>query len=98
MLGPSSTMIKKLHCSLDPSIAFTQHNTVEQKHFSKIKDTIPLSQKSGVMYKVPCSNRFGIYMDETSLLLKQRTLQHQCNVKNCSRIFLTKILFNSTIS
>jgi len=95
-IGPSSTIIKKLLCSLDPKICidFTKHNTVQQKYFSKTKDAIPNSQ-SGVVYKVPCSDCPGVYIGKTSQHLKKRMSQHQYDVKKeyvCTKRFQNVVL------
>jgi len=56
--------------------------TVRKTLFSKLKTKIDPSEKSGVVYKIPCGQCNKLYVGETSKRLKTRKNQHKNDLKN----------------
>ena len=75
-IGQSSFIINNILKKLDSRIciAFRNFNTVQTQFFSKLKDPIPLLQKTKLIYKIPCSNCPLSYVGETLQHLSVRFL------------------------
>ena len=72
--GDLSIIISKMLCKLDSSfvIIFSTFNVSSKTLFSHVKDRTPLEKRSGVIYRIPCSNGDSVYIDEVTQYLGNR--------------------------
>ena len=84
-VGQSSLIIRKILRSLNPNNCILSSNyAIYQHFFSKIEDSHSLTpkKKSGVVFKVPCSDSPFVYVGETSQLLQKGISQRKNDVKD----------------
>lgn len=70
--------IKTMFRQYDIQVVGKGDNTLQQKLFSKLKDTIPTHLQSGLIYKVTCSCD-KVYIGQTIQRLQKRLAGHQYN-------------------
>ena len=70
-----SESIKRVCRDFDIKTAFKSGRTL-RSHLTKVKDTIPISSESSIVYSIPCSCG-KVYIGETTRRLEQRVKEHQ---------------------
>ena len=63
-------------------ITFSTFNVSSKTLFSHVKDRTPLEKRSGVIYRIPCSD--SVYIGETTKYLGNRLRQHKNDVRSRS--------------
>jgi hypothetical protein len=53
-----------------------------KSNFSQLKAKIPKTKKSNIVYQIPCNDCSGVYVGQTSQLLKNRLNGHKYDKKN----------------
>jgi len=79
--------MKKYLENMDPKIkiAFSNFNVLKNQIFSKLKDQSPLTNNSGVVYKISCMGCRGVYVGETKQLLKKRIYSHRYDIRHLEK-------------
>ncbi len=70
-----SESIQRVCRVFDIKTAFKSGKTL-RSHLTKVKDTIPITTESFIVYSIHCSCR-KVYIDETTRRLEQRVKEHQ---------------------
>ncbi len=69
----------------DIKTAFKSGKTL-RSHLTKVKDTIPITTESSIVYSIPCSCG-KVYIGETTRRLEQRLKEHRMLVREVMRRF-----------
>ena len=71
-----SEAIKRILGPLDIKVAFRPHSTL-RRQLVHPKDPVPLDQRTGVVYQIPCSECPKVYIGQSGRTLKQRLSEHR---------------------
>lgn len=87
-----SHKIAKLFKPYNYQLAFYNTRTIREL-FTNLKDSTPLSEKSSIVYKIPCKNCSSCYIGQTKQYAKCRIKQHNydCAPKNFNKIEKTAL-------
>ena len=74
--GHVSESIRRILTPLEIRTCFRQHRTLWQT-LVNLKDHIPLQQRAGVVYRIPCGTCSGVYVGQTCRTLDHRLKEHK---------------------
>ena len=70
-----SEAIRRILGPLDIRVAFCPHSTL-RRQLVHPKDLVPMDQRTGVVYQIPCSECLKVYAGHSSRTLKHRLSEH----------------------
>ena len=71
-----SETIRRILGPLDIRVAFRPHSTL-RRQLVHPKDPVPMDQRTGVVYQIPCSECHKVYVGQSGRTLKHRLSEHQ---------------------
>ena len=71
-----SESIRRILTPLEIRTCFRPHRTLRQT-LVNLKDRIPLQQRAGVVYRIPCGTCSGVYVGQTCRTLDHRLKEHK---------------------
>jgi hypothetical protein len=76
-----SECVRRILTPLDIQVAFRPHYTIRNTLVHP-KDKTPTEQRSGIVYKISCSECPKVYIGQTGRSLKQRITEHRRAIRN----------------
>ena len=73
--------VRRILTPLDIQVAFRPHYTIRNTLVHP-KDKTPTEQRSGIVYKISCSECPKVYIGQTGRSLKQRITEHRRAIRN----------------
>lgn len=80
--------LKTLLTTANSKVALYNTKTIGNTLFTKLKDKIPITKKTNVVYEIKCNNcPNNVYIGQTSQNLEKRIYQHKydCNITNLEK-------------
>lgn len=82
MKGLSEQLLKLIKIYVpNIGIGFSSKNNLKNLAYSKMKDPVPMSQLSGVVYEIPCKDCSDVYVGHTGTSVKTRMSKHRSDIK-----------------
>lgn len=82
MKGLSEQLLKLIKIYIpNIGIGFSSKKNLKNLVYSKMKDPVPISQMSGVVYEIPCGDCSDVYVGHTGTSVKQRMSKHKSDIR-----------------